>query len=61
MDARFLLSFVTVVEVGSIAEAARRLDLTPAAIAARVHALEEELGVAIIRRAGRSVKATEAG
>jgi DNA-binding transcriptional LysR family regulator len=61
MDARFLLSFVTVVEVGSMAEAARRLDLTPAAIAARVHALEEELGVAIIKRAGRSVKATEAG
>ena len=58
MDARFLLSFVTVVEVGSMAEAARRLDLTPAAIAARVHALEEELGVAIIKRAGRSVKAT---
>jgi DNA-binding transcriptional LysR family regulator len=61
MDARFLLSFVTVVEVGSMAEAARRLDLTPAAIAARVHALEAELGVAIIKRAGRSVKATEAG
>lgn len=61
MDIRYLQSFVTVVEVGSLAEAARRLDLTPAAIAARVHALEEELGVALIKRAGRSVKPTEAG
>lgn len=61
MDARYLQSFVTVVEVGSLAEAARRLDLTPAAIAARVHALEEELGVALIKRAGRSVKPTAAG
>lgn len=61
MDARYLQSFVTVVEVGSLAEAARRLDLTPAAIAARVHALEEELGAPLVKRAGRAVKPTEAG
>lgn len=61
MDLRYLQSFVTVVEFGSLAEAARRLDLTPAAIAARVHALEEDLGTALVQRAGRSVKPTEAG
>ncbi|SFC20440.1 transcriptional regulator, LysR family [Cupriavidus sp. OV038] len=61
MDVRFLQSFVTVVDVGSLAEAARRLDLTPAAIAARLHALEEEIGVPLVRRAGRSVVPTEAG
>jgi DNA-binding transcriptional LysR family regulator len=61
MDARYLQSFVTVVEVGSLAEAARRLDLTPAAIAARVRALEEELGTTLVKRAGRSVKPTGAG
>jgi DNA-binding transcriptional LysR family regulator len=61
MDIRYLQSFVTVVEVGSLAEAARRLDLTPAAIAARVHALEEDVGVVLIKRAGRSVKPTAAG
>lgn len=61
MDARYLQSFVTVVELGSLAEAARRLDLTPAAIAARVHALEGEMGVALIKRAGRCVKPTAAG
>ena len=61
MDIRYLQSFVTVVEVGSLAEAARRLDLTPAAIAARVRGLEEELGAVLVKRAGRSVKPTAAG
>lgn len=61
MDTHFLQSFVMVVDCGSMAEAARRLDLTPAAVAARVKALEEGLGVALVRRAGRTVKATEAG
>jgi DNA-binding transcriptional LysR family regulator len=61
MNIEFLHSFVTVAEVGSMAEAARRLDLTPAAIAARLHALEDELGAPLIQRAGRSVRLTEAG
>ena len=54
-------SFVTVVEVGSFAEAARRLDLTSAAIAARIKALEADLGVELVKRSGRSVKPTESG
>lgn len=61
LDTRYVQSFVSVVECGSLAEAARRLDLTPAAIAARVRTLEEELGATLIKRVGRSVKATEAG
>ncbi len=61
MDTHFLQSFVMVVDCGSMAEAARRLDLTPAAVAARVKSLEEELGISLVRRAGRTVKATEAG
>jgi DNA-binding transcriptional LysR family regulator len=61
MDTRFLQSFVAVVESGSMAEAARRLDLTPAAVAARIRTLEEDLGVALVVRAGRAVKATAAG
>lgn len=61
MDTRFLQSFVTVVECGSMAEAARRLDLTPAAVAARIKAIEEELGIVLLSRSGRTVKATEAG
>jgi DNA-binding transcriptional LysR family regulator len=61
MDTRYLQSFVAVVELGSMAEAARSLDLTPAAIAARVKALEEDVGVALVQRSGRSVRPTEAG
>lgn len=44
-----------------MAEAARRLDLTPAAVASRIRTLEEDLGTVLIQRAGRAVKATEAG
>lgn len=61
MDTRFLESFVTVVENGSIAEAARRLNLTPAAVAQRIHALEHEMGAQLLSRSGRTVRPTEAG
>ena len=61
MDIRFLQSFVIVVDCGSIAEAARRLDLTPAAVATRIKALEDGLGTPLVRRAGRTVKPIEAG
>jgi len=61
VDTRFLQSFLMVVDCGSMAEAARCLDLTPAAVAARVKSLEEGLGTALVRRAGRTVKPTEAG
>ncbi|NUU02431.1 LysR family transcriptional regulator [Herbaspirillum robiniae] len=61
MDTRYLQSFIHVAELGSIAEAARRLDLTPAAVAQRVRLLEEEMGMSLIRRSGRTVAPTEAG
>lgn len=61
MDTRFLESFVTVVEHGSIAEAARRLNLTPAAVAQRIRALEHEIGAQLLSRSGRTVRPTEAG
>lgn len=61
MDLRYIQSFVTTVECGSIAEAARRLDMTAAAVAARLKALEDDLGAALVRRSGRTVKPTAAG
>ncbi len=61
MDIRFLESFVEVADCGSIAEAARRLNLTPAAVAQRLKALEQELGHALVRRAGRTVRPTASG
>jgi DNA-binding transcriptional LysR family regulator len=61
MDTRFLESFVMVIEHGSVAAAARRLNLTDAAVAQRVRALEREIGMKLIGRSGRTVRATEAG
>lgn len=61
MDTRFLESFLVVSDVGSISEAARRLRLTPAAIAQRIHALEVELGHPLLTRSGRTVRPTSAG
>ena len=61
MDSRFLQSFLCVVELGSIAEAARHLDLAPASISQRLKALEDTLGTPLIVRVGRTVKPTIAG
>ncbi|GAB2907295.1 LysR family transcriptional regulator [Paralcaligenes sp. KSB-10] len=61
MNTTYLESFVKVVESKSFAEAARRLDITSGAVAARIRTLEEELGIAIIQRSGHTVKPTEAG
>jgi DNA-binding transcriptional LysR family regulator len=61
MDTRYLQSFVAVVEYGSFAEAARRLGLTAAAIAARVQSLEDALDTPLVQRAGRTVLPTQAG
>lgn len=61
MNTEYLESFVKVVEYKSIAEAARRLNMTPGAVAARVRTLEEELTCALIQRSGQTVKPTEAG
>ena len=61
METSYLQSFILVVETGSMSEAARRLDLTPAAVAQQVRTLERELKTALLARAGRTVLPTEAG
>jgi DNA-binding transcriptional LysR family regulator len=50
-----------VVEHGSVAEAARRLNLTAAAVTQRIRALEREIGISLVCRSGRTVRETEAG
>jgi DNA-binding transcriptional LysR family regulator len=61
MNTQFLESFLLVVEYGSVAEAARRLSLTPAGVTQRLKALEQELGMALVSRSGRTLRPTEAG
>src|SRR5579863_3908503 len=61
MDTRCVETFLIAVDNGSIAEAARRLNVTPAAAAKRIRALENEVGAALVRRLGRTIKPTEAG
>lgn len=61
MDIRFLESFIAVAECGSIAEAARRINLTPAALAQRLRTLEQDLGQVLVARSGRRVQPTAAG
>lgn len=53
--------FVAVVEAGSFAGGARRLNLSPPAVTRAVAALEERLGVRLLTRTTRVVRATEAG
>jgi DNA-binding transcriptional LysR family regulator len=61
LDTQFLSTFVTVVDQGSMAAAARSLNITPAAVAQQIRTIERELGATLIRRVGRTVTVTEEG
>lgn len=61
MDTQFLHTFVTVVDQGSMAAAARVLNITPAAVAQQIRTLEREIGAPLIARVGRTVSITEEG
>lgn len=56
-----LRAFDATARAGSFAEAGRVLNVTHAAVTQAVRALEGELGVQLVRRAGRTVALTEAG
>lgn len=53
--------FITVTGSGSFAAAAKRLNLSPAAVTNHVQALEDHLGVRLINRTTRKLSLTEAG
>ncbi|MEZ0469643.1 LysR family transcriptional regulator [Luteimonas salinilitoris] len=61
MDTQFLKTFVAVADHGSMAAAARLLNITPAAVAQQIRTLEREIGAPLIARAGRTVSVTEPG
>ena len=61
METGYFRSFLLVVESGSMSEAARRLEITPAAVAHQLKLLGRELGTRLLVRSGRTVALTEAG
>src|SRR5215218_5562343 len=56
-----LRTFVEVATAGSVIDAARTLLVSPPAVSAAVGAIERELGVELVERAGRGLVVTPAG
>jgi DNA-binding transcriptional LysR family regulator len=56
-----MTAFTTVVSSGSFAEAARRLNMSPATMTAHIQTLEERLGARLLNRTTRRLSLTEAG
>ena len=56
-----LQTFVAVVESGSFTAAADRLDMAKSAVSRRISALEQRLGVQLLRRTTRQLNVTDAG
>lgn len=61
IETNYIDSFVAAAECGSMAEAARRLNVTPTALAQRIHVLERHFATKLIVRSGRTVRLTEGG
>ena len=61
MDFPSLKAFLAVAESGSFSKAADSLFMTQPAISKRIAALEENLGVTLFDRLGRTIQLTEAG
>ena len=53
--------FVSVAKLGSFAEAARRLQLSPSVVTRSVAQLEDQLGLTLLLRTTRSLRLTERG
>src|SRR5206468_456861 len=54
-------AFVQVVDSGTFAAAAKRLQVSPAMITTRVQSLEQRLGIRLLNRTTRKVSLTEEG
>lgn len=54
-------AFLAVVETGSLSAAARVLNQTQPTVGRQISALEDELGITLFERAGRSLKVTQTG
>ncbi len=60
-DIKGMNYFVEVAQLGSFSAAARHLRITQPAVSRRVRSLEQELGVPLLQRQGRTVVPTPAG
>lgn len=56
-----LYYFWTVASTGSVSEASRELKVSQPTVSEQIHALEEELGQELFRRAGRNLVLTDSG
>ena len=61
MEARHLRAFLAVLDCGGIAAAAQRLGFAQSSVSDQLRGLEQELGVAVLRRTSTGTEATEAG
>jgi DNA-binding transcriptional LysR family regulator len=61
LNTRFLATLCAVADTGSLAAAARALNLSNAAVAEQIQTLERELGTRLVQRQGRSVALTSEG
>jgi LysR family cyn operon transcriptional activator len=61
MNLNFLRTFVTIADHGGFARAATRLNLTQSAASRQIQALEDELGIQLFARIGRSARLTAEG
>jgi DNA-binding transcriptional LysR family regulator len=61
IDFKRMAVFATVVELGSLSAAGRRLGMTTSAISQHLRALEQSYGVALLHRSTRKLSLTDAG
>lgn len=61
MDIRGLRYFATVAELGSFTKAAAQLNVAQPALSRQVKQLEEQLGLELLARRGRTIQLTETG
>src|SRR5690242_15134808 len=57
----WLISFIEVVNRGTMADAARKLRITPAAISKHILSLENALGIQLLQRSTRLIHLTHEG
>jgi LysR family transcriptional regulator, transcriptional activator of nhaA len=61
MNLKHLRYFWTVAQMGGVSRAAEHLKLTPQTVSGQLRLLEEDLGTALFRPAGRGLELTESG